>query len=285
MAGSGYQKPTSWQEQMAQKIVDLESAVRDLSRPRPLIVPVLATDPPVSDPTNVWLLPDGRLRIRHLDTAGTAFVTREFMNTKDAIQAHNNALHASAAAPGPGSGTSGTAPGTAPPAPRTYTKTYTATWSAAYRQDGTKDTTFPGRLYYGKGTSVSAGIYHSLIGFNAATMVSDLANSTVKAVKLKLHNVQTWYDDGATISFGMHTTTSEPSTWPGLYESKATSAKFPPTQVKTISLPLRFGTRIRAGIVKGIALEAASASVENYGFAGGVGSPYVVPQLIITYAK
>lgn len=280
----GFSHPTDDQARLAKRIADLEAAVRDLSRPRPTIVPILNTSPDANDPGNIWMLPDGRLRVRHLNTAGTAFVVREFLETSQAIQAHNNSLHAAAAAAGAGAVTSSVAPAPPKPSPKTYTKTYYGTWSASYRDNDAKRTDDPERMYYGYSDGYN-GRQKSLIGFNHTTISSDLTGSTIKSVKLRLHNVHAWWNDGATIYFGIHNNSSEPSTFPSLVRSMITKHKFGKPQLRTVSMPLIVGTHLRAGTGKGIALQALSDSHEYYGWAGGVGSSYYDPALIITYVK
>jgi hypothetical protein len=281
---TGYSKPNDPIVALGQRISDMERQLRDLSRPHPTIIPVLASDPPTTDPTNVWLLPDGRLRIRHRNTADTAWVTREFLETTQAIQAHNTALHSGASGPSAGASTSSTAPAPPKPAPKTYTKTWYGTWSATYQGDGDKRTDYPTRLFYGNSDGFN-GRQKSLIGFDYANIAANLAGSTLKTVRLKLHNVHAWWNDGATIYFGVHNSSSEPGSWPGLVRSKIAHYKFGKPEVRTVSLPLDVGKLLRAGTGKGIALEALNDSSEYYGWAGGVGSSYQDPALIITYTK
>lgn len=282
---SGYSQGTDAVSRLAKEIQSLQATVRDLARPRPVIIPILNTTPDTTDPTNIWLLPDGRLRIRHRNTADTAWVIREFQETTQAIQAHNNSLHASAAAAGAGSGTSGTAPAPPKAAAKTYTSTWYGAWSASYKGDDSKRTEYSGkRLYYGYSDSYN-GRQKSLIGFNYSDIQTKLAGSTIKSVKFKLNNVHAYWNDGATIYFGVHNSSSEPSTFPSLVRSGIYRSKFGKPQVKTITLPIEVGSLLRAGTGKGIALHAPGNSSENYGWAGGVGSSYADPALIITYVK
>lgn len=281
---SGHGRETDPVQALGRKLSDMERQLRDLSTPRPTMIPVLASDPPTTDPTNIWILPDGRLRVRHLDATGTTWITREFLETKQAIQAHNNALHGGSTAAGAGATTSSVPPAPPKPAPRTYTKTYYGQWSATYRDTGAKRTDYSTRLYYGYSDGYN-GRQRSLIGFNDSQIQSDLSGSTIKYVRLKLHNVHAWWNDGATIYFGVHNSSGEPSTWPGLVRSKIAHFKFGKPQVRTVTLPLTVGLLLRSGGGKGIALEAPSDSAEYYGWAGGVGSSYQDPALIITYTK
>lgn len=282
---SGYSQPTDDVERLAQKIQQMDSTIRDLSRPRPVIIPILDTTPDDSDPANVWLLPDGRLRIRHRNAAGTAWVIREFQETTQAIQAHNNALHAAAGAAGAGGSASAVPPAPPKPAAKTFTKTWAGTWSASYEEDDSKRTEYSGkRLYYGYGDSFN-GRQKSLIGFDASNIQSTLSGCTIKSVKLRLHNVHAYWNDGATIYFGVHNNASEPGSFPSLVRNGIAHSKFGKPQLKTVTLPLIVGALLRAGTGKGIALTAPGNSSENYGWAGGVGSSYTDPALIITYVK
>jgi hypothetical protein len=104
-------------------------------------------------------------------------------------------------------------------------------------------------------------------------------------VRLRLQALHTYWDNGAGIGFGWHSQTSAPGSWAGTVASLVSLQRIGKTQLKEFDLPLSFGTTLRDGTSKGIAVEAPNSSVDNYGYAGGVGSGVSPPRLIIDYAK
>lgn len=251
---------------LQRELADLRRAV-DSAVHRPFYIPIVTEDPPVEDPTNLWLFPDGRMRGRHWNPTGSAFVIREWVTTA------------------PGSSTSGTAAAPPDPVPVTEQDTYPAIWSQSYRQSGAARADAGAvMLYYGSSGDAFNGKNQSLIGFDHAAIAADLAGSTVNAVYLRLMNIHAWYDSGVTIHFGIHNFSTEPGSWGGGLP-RIVSHKFGKPQERTVPMPLSFATAIRDGSGKGISIEAPTSSKEFYGYAAGVGSGYVTPALIINYTK
>lgn len=253
---------------LSRKIEAMEQAIRDLQA-RQLRVPVLLDDPADTDLVNIWLLHDGRLRIRKRNSADTAWVIDEFVRTA------------------PGSSHSSTSPPSPAAAPTSRILTAQAIWSQSYSGPGTARTDDGTvKLYYGNGAD-GMGRNRALIGFDYTTISAALASSTIKSVRLDLQNLATYYPGGATAYFGIHNFTSEPATWAGggIPQSMVASAQLYPAQPSTVLLPLSFATSIRDGTGKGVALEAPNDSLEFYGVAAGFGSGYALPTLTIEYAK
>lgn len=251
------------------RIGELERTVREAVA-APLKLPVLEDDPDERDPTNMWLFPDGRLRARHLNTTGTAYVYREWVPTS------------------PGGGTSGTAPAPPVTAPTVHVESHVATWSQSYRQSGAARTDEGVvRLYYGSSGDPFNGRNQSLVGFDYATIAANLAGSTINSVTLRLQNLHSWYFSGVDIYFGIHNFTSEPATWAGggIPQQRIVKHHFNRNQQRDVSMPLAFAQAIRDGWGKGIAIEAPDSNREFYGYAAGVGSGLQVPTLIINYTK
>lgn len=251
------------------EIAEIRRMAEEANR-RSLVIPVLNTDPPVTDPTNIWMFPDGRLRARHLNPAGTAFIIREWVPTAA------------------GSSTSATAPAATPPVATTNQGSWAATWSQSYRQSGAARTDAGQTLlYYGSSGDAFNGRNQSLMGFDYATIAAELAGSTINAVYLTMTNIHAWYNSGVDVYFGIHNYTAEPATWAGggIPRSRIVHHHFGKPQTRTVNMPLEFATAIRDGWGKGIALEAPSSSVAFYGYAAGVGSSSPVPVLTINYSK
>lgn len=268
---AGFRKSDDPTTNMAQHLRALEETVRSLATPSAgARIPVLAEDPPETDPANLWMMPDGRLRGRHLNPAGTAFVYREWVSTT------------------PGSGTSATAPAAPPPAPVSQVATWGATWSQSYRQAGPARTDSGVKyIYYGSSGDGFNGQNRSLIGFDYATIATTLTGSTITAVYLTITNIHAYWESGAEPHFGIHNFTSEPASWAGggIPRPLAVKHLFKRNTKRTVALPLDFAIAIRDGWGKGIAVEAPNSNRNFYGYAAGVGSGIDPPALTVNYDK
>lgn len=252
----------------------VEAIADERLRPQSFVIPVLQNDPSTSDPTNLWMTTNGRLRGRYWN--GSTWVYMDYPLRSDITA--------------PPAVTPPPAPPARPTQIKTYKTTWTATWSQTYKGDGSKRTDSKGENYivYGNSGDGFNGTQRALVGFDYANILSTLASSTIKSVQLKMTNVHAYWNSGVDVYFGLHNVTSEPSSWPSsgsLVDRKTAHSKFGKPQTKTIELGISFGNRLRAGQAKGLAIEAPSSSRDYYGYAGGVGSGYTPPQLIITYAK
>ncbi len=259
----------------AEQLKDMMGKIRDLSAPKPFIIAVLSADPPDTDPTNMWVLPDGRIRFRYRNPTDTAWVYREVISTS------------------PGSGSSGTAPAPSKPAP----KTYTTSWSASAMEDyhgesgssglGTKRTDYSDRLYYGYGDSYN-GRNRSILIF-PSSIATTLSGATIKSVQLTLFNEYTWQNSGATMYFSIHNQGSVPTTFTGNPAANGkryiASAKVRRNTTHVINLPVVFGQALRDGWGRGITIEAINNSQEQYGYVAGSGSGHAVPAIKVQYIK
>ncbi len=270
MSGT-FRRPTSGEAAFVKTI--LEEVMRRL--PRPNAIPVLQTDPPETDPTNLWMRNDGRLRGRYWNGASYTYIDYPLRSDITAPPS----VPAAPAFPGYSA------------APTTYKKTYVATWSQSYQASGAKRTDDVGETMLTVGLSpneVPYGVQRSLIGFDHATIASDLSGSTIYGIQLSLTNTDSWWNSGLYRYFGMHNVSAEPATWPpdsDLPVRRAANGKWGRTQTRSISLPMEFARRLRAGTAKGIALEAPTDSRDYWGYAAGVGSGYTEPSLVINYTK
>jgi hypothetical protein len=262
----GRSTPAGPEDEFSSLIKSLQQQINDI-RNAPFRIPVLPEDPPTTDPTNMWMLPDGRIRARHRNPTDTAWVIREWVTTS------------------PGSSTSGATPAPPTVAPTSRQGIWTATWSASYRSAGPKRTDHPDRIYWGSSGDSFNGRNRSYIGFDATTIAAALSGGTVTRVRLRLQALHTYWNNGAGIGFGYHGQTSAPGSWAGTLASLVSQQRIGKTQLKEFDLPLVFGTAIRDGSSKGIAVEAPNSSTDYYGYAGGVGSGVTPPTLIIDYAK
>lgn len=249
----------------------VEARVAELLRPKPFQVPVLTADPPETNPTNLWMRNDGRLRGRFWNGASYTYVDypmRTDISGPPAVPAYP-------AAPAVGS------------VPATYQTTFTGTWSQTYQGSDAKRTDTLGEfnLVYGASGQDAFGQQKALVGFDGAAMVAALTGSTIQSIELSMTNLKAYWGTVA-VFFGLHNLSSEPTTFDstGITLRRSASATFAVGK-QTIPLPMSFAQALRAGTAKGLALEAPTAEADFYGYAAGVGSGYTPPQLIITYAK
>lgn len=252
-------RTTDQNAKLAARIIELERAVRDVAN-RPFTIPVLPEDPPESSPVNLWFLPDGRLRGRHLDPTGASLVYREWVATA------------------PGSGTSADAPAPPATAPATYQNSYGSTWWASYRENGALRTGIGTSVYQGRSDG-SNGRQRSLIGFDAAAIAADLAGATINNAWLDLTNRHAWWNDGVDYSIRLHDFGSAPGTWTGGLPEYA-RRHWPKVGYARQGLGPGIGQALRGGTASGVALEAPSNSYDFYGYADGASAV-----LIINYTR
>lgn len=175
------------------------------------------------------------------------------------------------------------APSTPPPAVTTYTRTYSATWYQTYTESGgqrTDTTANQGRL------DSQYGNQRSLIGFDYATIRSDLAGSTISKITLTAYAEHWWYNSGGTAVIGTHNYTSKPSSWSDsrVNQDRQTSANWPRSAKRTVTLSNTIGNEFRDGGTTGIAFGPGnSTDVIYYGKFSGSGSNR--PSITITYTK
>lgn len=247
----------------------MELKLQDLAHPGSFQIPVRDQDPDDSEPINFWMFPDGRLRGRHLNPAGSAWVYREWIPTA------------------PGASTSSVAAAAPAAAPVSFSRSYPAAWSASYRNDGVKRTDDASTLLVYGYTDGTNGRGRSLLGFDHTSIASDLSGSTVTAVYITMMNLLSVWPSGSTAHLGIHNYTSAPTTWAGggIPLSMSEQVSFSPQERKTFRLPLAFATMIRDGSGKGIALESPSDDAALAGAASGFGGTYEAPVLTVEYAK
>jgi hypothetical protein len=250
---AGYRTPL--ERRLAEEIKALRSSVRALQG-RPMRIPILDADPDTTDPTNLWMLQDGRLRVRN--ASGTV---KEYTPTGS-----------------PGGTTSGT---TKPPVTttKTYVGTYNAAWSQSYNNGGSGQRTDTNHLYYGRVDSFN-DLQMAMAGWGSFTSI--LSGASVKKVELYLSNLHAWFNSGVVIKIGKHHSTSAPSNFS--QDEIMGSWKYGKPDAHWITLPLSFGNSLKAGTRRGITLYQSSSNVAYYGYAEGVGDDHP-PKLRITYTK
>lgn len=261
--------PTTPEGKFAEQVKRL---VLDILRRQRFVIPTLSADPPTTDPTNLWMRWDGRLRGRYWNGSGYTYVDypmRSDITSPPAVPAYPS-------------------PPASAATPQTYVTTWPGTWSQSYQGSNAKRTDTIGEQNLVFGTEGSFGLQKSLVGFDYTSIVSALTGSTIQEVKLTMTMLHTYWPDSVSPMFGMHNLTSEPTTYdsPG---STILRYGFTDTwsrgETKTVNLPMAFAQQLRAGTAKGLVLEAPNSDPGFFGYAAGVGSGYTPPQLTITYAK
>lgn len=268
---SNRQVPTTPEGKFGQDIVRL---VQELIREQRFVIPNLTADPPETDPTNLWMRYDGRLRGRYWNGSGYTYVDypmRSDITSPPAVPAYPSAP-------------------TAPSAPQSYTKTWTSTWSQTYQGDATKRTDTIGEAQLSFGTDSDApgyGYQVALAGFDYADLVSQLASSTIQSMSVTFTTLNSYFASGTTVSLGMHNQTAEPTTYTDTSTilRRRAEADALPGSTRAYPVPIAFAQQLRSGTAKGLVFETPNADPGYHGVVAGVGSGYTPPQLTITYAK
>ncbi len=257
MAG---QKTNDPMKQIAAEIANIRATAEAALR-RPLSLPVLDEDPPEDSPYNIWLMQDGRIRGRFMDSAGTGLVTHEWLPT----------------VPEPGGDVSAEPTPDPPPVYVTQQKEYAATWWRTYRSNGQPRTSDLDRAYQGNsGSSSFNGRMRSLIGFDATAIAADLAGATINNVWLDAVAEHAWYYDGADYFVGAHDLGSAPGTYGGGAAMLTGGLHWPRTGFARNVLGPQLGNMLRDGSASGIALEAPSDSRDFYGALNGASMKLII---------
>lgn len=265
---SNRQVPTTPEGKFAQQVEALiEARIRKLR----FVVPIFTADPPETDPTNLWMRWDGRLRGRYWN--GSAYVYTDYPLRSDITSPP--AVPAYPANPAP------------PVLPQTVSNTWAAQWSQTYKSDRTQRTDTAGlvQCFFGSEPGYSSQL--SLVGFDYSDIATKLSGSTIQSISVTLAGLASYYPTGATMALGMHTQATKPS----VYNETTTVLRY--GDQKTImpgtnlayALPMAFAQQLRAGTAKGLVLEAPGPDQGFWGSVAGFGGTYPAPQLTITYAK
>lgn len=309
------QYPGGW-EALRSELVALIREVNAF-RQRPFTVPVLDADPLAGDPTNLWLLNDGRLRARdaegrirewvcttdlrpHLPTftsdpavsTGWRFWldgngNLRTRHSNDAIRAFSTTTpgaSGNSAAPANGPSTSADLK-PIPGQPNTYQNTYPA--NAAMSYDGIGAQIGSNFLQWGR-DGVNGGYKTAWIGFDDSTIRTDLDGAVIRSVEFlmavqELANPQGTDQDVRIIGSNddtapaLGTGVTKVPTYESITQWRAREAKW-------VTLPVGFGEALRDNLIKALLIDQAVSSLFRTGYASGVPSG-TVPQLRITFTK
>jgi hypothetical protein len=192
------------------------------------IVPVLDADPADDDPTNMWMLNDGRLRARTADGVVVEFrpVSQQayvptlsadptiasgiklWFLTTGALRGRlaNDVVVAVTGTQGQSSGNTTAPPPTttvpkpAPVVVKQYQKIYTADDTACYCPAHGVESA----LYYGAFSGSAHPERRLMFGFPDATIRADLSGATIRSVSLRVKNLHSWPNSGVDIYWGAH---------------------------------------------------------------------------------
>jgi hypothetical protein len=264
---SSRQVPTTPEGKFGQQVAELISS---MMRQQRFVIPTFAADPPETDPTNLWMRYDGRLRGRYWNGSAYVYVDypmRSDITSPPAVPAYPT----KPAQPSP---------------PQSFQQTWLAQWSQTYAGSGAKRNDTQGQVNAVFGSDTANGYQKALVGFDYAAIATALASSTIQSVQLTV-SVLSAAHTTTTLAVGMHNQASEPTT----YDVTTTILRYgyqgdvQSGQISTHNLPFAFAQVLRAGTAKGLVLEAPSSDPNFLGVVAGVGSGYTPPQLTITYAK
>lgn len=184
--------------------------------------------------------------------------------------------------------TLGGTPNNPPPQPpkQTYTKQYVSTWSMAYKGDGTQMSNWGGRLYQGRDPSGSNGNQKSLVGWNAATVMADLAGAEINQVLFHLHAAHWYYNSGGTAVIGAHALSSTPGTFSGTIDpGRMHSTGWPKPGGRWVDIT-SWGNEIKGGSVRGLVLgPGPDTNLVYYGYFHGHTFSDGHPTLQVTFTK
>lgn len=244
-------------QKLANRILALEDQLAEI-RDYGLTVPVFDSDPDDAEPTNLWLFPDGRLRLRMPDGTLREVVSRDGTTTTSAVLLPPEE-----------------------PVQASYEDMFPATWTASYYGDPqglAQRSTTP--LWYG--TAPGVGQQRSMLGFDTAAIVAALAGARVSGVELYWANLDA-ATASVTIHLGAHTSALPPAT---LQRTRTDVALFETgaTEQDWHSIDPWVGEALRDGVISGLTVDQPDSHLLS-GYAAGVGSGYAVPTLRIAYVK
>lgn len=171
---------------------------------------------------------------------------------------------------------------------QTYTKTYLPLWSRAYNGNGTPGSyTNANSLYQGYNQSDGNGVRKSMIGYDYATIASDLSGATIQNVSLTMYFAHWYNNSGGTCNIGYHNYAGGSA--PASYQTVGfiyASTGWPKPGLRTVDLTAAgLGTVLKSGAAKGVTIgDGASTSATYYGYANGAAMSNP-PSLTITYTK
>ena len=168
----------------------------------------------------------------------------------------------------------------------TFQKSYAANWSGSYNGSNNLSTFGGSQLCYQGNNLDSNGTRKSLIGFDWATIRSDLSGATINGCWVTLYFQHWYYNAGGTAVIGTHNlanTSSPPSTFFGANTARVQSSGWPKPGQRTVNLGATIGEEFRDSVSNGICLGSTGANNRDYyGYASGPGQPNP-PVLIINY--
>lgn len=252
------------------------------------VVPVLDTDPADEDPTNLWLLNDGRLCTRSAD--GTVFQYPPDVLLKihrfTSVPAAN-ADHAGIWVGGTGtlriqradgtwwtytadSGTASTASpdrsgtSTVPKPTALKTHQHRAVWSANQTGCYCPRHGREGKLYYGRwsGTHNERRVMY---GFNDSNIRSTLSGAVVRKVEMRVKNLHAYSHGGIYVHWGGHNSATLGGTFHQSYRN-VWKDHWPKVGGDSWrAMPRWFGTALRDNKIKGLTIDQPSGGVSFYG--------------------
>lgn len=209
------------------------------------VMPMLNADPGAASGINMWVLTDGRIRVRL--PSGT--------------------VQQIATATG-GSSSSGS-PVTPPVPAQTFVQSWFPTWTQSYNDGGANQRNANNTLYFGYDEGYN-GSQMSILAF-PSSMTTALSGCTINYIHLWMDAVTAASAVGGTIHIGGGSYTgTPPSTYTSGFENQASGA-FPKTGVFKTVLPEYFYAPLTGGSINGLTLNAPNTSTSNYGgvLAGG----------------
>jgi hypothetical protein len=275
-------------------------------------VPTLDADPEADDPTNDWLLEDGRRRSRTADgnihefvpisqlrppiptfatdpaastgwrlwfNGGTGELRGRLANGSVVTYVPVTAGSSGDGGTGTNGGSTSTKTKSADPTPKKYRKPYPATWGRTFCATHGVET--GARLRYGTFSGSYHGMRKIMLGFDDAAIRADLAGATIRDVELTMLNTDSWSHGGIDVHFGAHNKSGPQGSfsavrrnvWDGHWPETGTGPTWR-------DVPDWIGKALRDNTIKGLTIDQPSSSAAYYGEIS-----WASVELRITYTK
>lgn len=275
-------------DRLAKMMTRLAAQART-ARPGGFRLPELDADPDVDDPTNAWVLADGRLRIRtsdgvvheYLDVVASRPSVPTFAGDPAASTGYRlwfsgatgrlRGRLANGAVSDVGPTTTTTSPpgGAATPGPaasavlkptdpdlKSHRQVYRADWARTYCARHGLETA--DHLHYGRRDDTH-GQRRIMLGFNDEAIRADLAGANVKKVELRALNTDAWAPTGLTVHWGAHDQDRPPTSYSAIranaYEGQWPATGWGGNRERWRTISTWFGRAFRDNQIKGLTID------------------------------
>lgn len=278
---------------LAARLAKWEARLTALER-RGQRIPILDDDPGPDDYTNIWMLNDGRLRVKDAQGNVHEFVPAvdyrpvvptfasdpavstgwrawlngatgqlRVYNSSNVVKQYNAV--AATAAPDGGTGSAGGSTTTVPKPAVVQRTTHVSVWSADDANCYCPVHGVESDLYYGR-YSATHGERRLMFGFDATAIRSAITSQGwILKIELKVTNLHSYANSGIQIHWGGHNIDTLGSGFSQRY-ADVWMGHWPKSGGGTWRvIPTWFGEALRDGLIRGLTVDQPSASISYYG--------------------